>query len=101
MDRSMPSRASSSVLTRRSLRRGCDRAHLDHALAERATGLEIGERSTELLEGVRRPDRWRDGSRLDHREQVTPLLLHEAGLAHREGSPPDAADVDVVEQQPV
>ena len=30
-----------------------------------------------------------------------PLLLHVAGPHHRERAPADAADVDVVEQQPV
>ena len=36
-----------------------------------------------------------------HREQRPPLLAHVARADHRVGAPADAADVDVVEQQPV
>ena len=36
-----------------------------------------------------------------HRGERLPLLAHVAGPDHRVGAPADAADVDVVEQQPV
>ena len=71
----MPSRASSSVLTRRRLRRGRDSAHFHHALAERAAGLEVDQGLPQLLEPVRRSDRRRDRAGLDHREQGAPLLV--------------------------
>src|ERR1044072_5376291 len=66
--RSMPGRASSSVLTRGAY----DSADLHDALAQRATVRQVLEGAGEPVEVVRRTDRRPDGAGLEHRQQEVP-----------------------------
>src|SRR5690349_19960486 len=102
----MPSRASSKMLTGPTLagaaqrgRGGLPDGH--HGPAERTAALEVGEGPAELLERVALADRRVDHTAGEHGRQVSPLLLHVVRPRHRVRTPADAADVDVVEQQPV